>query len=413
MIISRLFLMGFILFRIVSSVVLAVSASVAPSRTDGARPALKRALIPPAIDFGDPSRLVPSEREFATPAFVPVREGGASPRMHRAVSALTELERMQLRATDSAHILEDAGEELISIAPALVAAVLPYRLVDLGDAVFADWAGMHLAFAAAGADAWDKCCMESDCIEIHRFLSHSHFAKAMFVHLAARPDRVFRYLGESHTGVQPWVSEDQFHAFRSLPLGVIHASLVAAGSGGIAHAILHPASVGTTTYFPSLTVLANAYLDRLLPATDPRWEDLPACRTVVWMISPAKIPELIKNNGIDLMDTATMERGYDIFRSAIRPESIVGPALHEFLHLGFMATAFWIKFTLCTVSPLAAAKLLHTVEPGSNVVTPGELARTCTLAVAQIGNNVRISRMGDEAIRQPILAAIQRAEIIL
>ena len=328
-----------------------------------------------------------TDRELASPparsasAALPVAKLASPQPPTPFFSTLPEAEQAELLTYGARGDGEDIPQ-IVDEAPAFAAAILPFRLKDAGPHVFT--ANVERASEAAAASECRDCANGDDCLQLVAFLEKSSLAKALFVKFGFYqfPDKYVTFL-ITH-GYLDRDAVDQLHSFRDMALDVIHASLVAAGTGGIAHAVLHPVTVGTRVVFPKLDAYEERQILEFLPKSDPRWEDVEMCAMLVAILTSAHNGFFSANGGLNFSDTALTARTYAVIQANINTEEFDGP-LVDFLSASDTATSFWVMHTLCShPDPPAASKLLFKVEPGDMRLTPTVLKNACPGGIGMI-----------------------------
>ena len=315
-------------------------------------------------------------------------------------STLPEAEQAELLTYGGRGDGEDIPK-IVDEAPAFAAAILPFRLKDAGPHVFT--ANVERAFDAVAAHAWRDCASAGDCSELVAFLEKSSLAKALFLKFGffQFPAKFDEFL-ITH-GYLDGDAVDQLHSFRNMALDVIHASLVAAGTGGIAHAVLHPVTVGTRVVFPKLDAYEELQILEFLPKADPRWEDVEMCAMLVAILTSAHNGFFSANGGLNLSDTALTARTYSVIQAHIRTEAI-NDRLIEFLYTTDTAIVFWVYHTLCAIERAQAVSLLAKFEPGEHDLTELVLNRACPGGIGLM--KFHYNEAMAFAVEQPILESL-------
>ena len=329
--------------------------------------------------------------------------------------AVTDAEREALNAASNDHTLGDIPG-VMGMAPAFFASIFPHRLKDfhhfpqLSKEAFGASRAIHSANTCL-VEGGSAESVPPGCQATLDFISRSALAKAVFIKWAMDFSPMPGYTIDHLHWFLAWyqgvttASVEQVNGFTQLDVSVMHASIIAAGPRGLDHAIRHPVTTGTNTYFPILEEDEEETIDLILPSDDPRWEDLPACCFLAGMVAPEMLKEIDRNGGFSQEDSGAPRRAYAMVTAAMEAGRIT---LARFLKLGPVATAFWVKYELCSLPPVAAARRLRVVEPQRDVLSPAVIEAACTKNPGVLIESIR-SAMTDAVATYPIFKGISIA----
>ena len=123
------------------------------------------------------------------------------------------------------------------------------------------------------------------------------------------------------------------------------------------------------------------------------------------MVAPEMLKEIDRNGGFSQEDSGAPRRAYAMVTAAMEAGRIT---LARFLKLGPVATAFWVKYELCSLPPVAAARRLRVVEPNRDVLSPAVIEAACTKNPGVLIESIR-SAMTDAVATYPIFRGISIA----